>query len=120
MSDMHRDMRDAYLDSVGVYDVHDDRPSWAEVDAEDADTDNPFAMRARMARAEKLAAEVRLIRMAAEDVIDAQESWWGMVADRAGIRSPSRTTIAMTIGLLASPGLAGLTMPTNDKKGGTE
>jgi len=112
MIDIHRDMRDAYLDAAdGGY---DDRPTRSELAAEHAaDMDNPYAMRARVARAQKLATVALRLGFTAEDVIDVPREWWENMAEAIELpgNPPSEVTIAMAIGMMAMPSATGLTLP---------
>ncbi len=80
---------------------------------DELDTENPYAMRARVERATKLVTEVRRLNLPLAEVLDMPAPWWADLA--AGIdlpgSPPSDITIAMALGMLTAPGLAGLTMP---------
>lgn len=78
-----------------------------------ADIDNPWAMRGRVARAEKLAAEVRRRGLTVVDAALMPGEWWEAVAEYIELPGdpPSEVTVAMAIGMLTMPSPSGLTLP---------
>lgn len=80
------------------------------------DIENPYAMRARARRAAIFADAIRRLPLFIEaptipELESYSDEWWHDLATTIGIAAPSEVTKAMVLGLLDSPGLAGLKMP---------
>ena len=66
-----------------------------------SDEQNPFAMAARMAKAERIADVLRRFKATPEDVAEMSEEGWLLAAALADVPPPSDTTKAMVIGCLS-------------------
>ncbi len=71
------------------------------------DTQNPFAMAARTAKAEAMAGWLRQLQVTGEQVEQMSEEGWRSLAALANVTPPSDTTKAMVIGCLSMPQTTG-------------